>query len=518
MIFHYHLFPGGVTNVVTLSVRAILEHLPSIRRIRLVCGNERHLQTLKHHLVGESSEDGARVEFEVLPELYYLRRDAAPGDPDLPDASSLKQTLLERFAGAYWWIHNYHLGKNPIFTEALLEIAARTPEQPLLFHIHDFPECARYDNLELLDRFIRRPLYPTTPNVRYAVINSRDLNLLRAAGVPPGRLTLLNNPVPADHPTPPDAAEVRRNLEKSFAPRFPGYRPGAPLLFYPVRTIRRKNALEAGLIAGSAREPLNLIITLPGISEREAPYSKRVHECFERGLIPGMAGVGTELGEAGIGFQELALSTDCVVSSSVQEGFGYLFIDGRRWEKSVFARYLDILDGIAEIVDGEGAHFYRELRVPVGAEKREQLTATYRERAVTVSSRLPESAGEKIEAEIERAFARDEVDFSYLSVSDQLETLKKAAGDAGVRRSVLEANPMLFDELARLAGTRPKNIDDRIQRHFSLESFAGTLRGILESFEAPVDTAARADRDPGLIHENLKNSFAGLDSLRLLYE
>ncbi len=518
MIFHYHLFPGGVTNVVALSVRAILDYLPQIRRIRLVCGNERHLQTLRHHLASGNEPQGVQVEFEVLPELYYLRRDAVPGDRDLPDPSNLKRTLLERFAGAYWWVHNYHLGKNPVFTEVLLEIAAETPEQPLLFHIHDFPECARYDNLVLIDRFIHQPLYPTTPNVRYAVINNRDLKLLRDAGVPSQQVALLNNPVPADHPTPPDAGEVRRKLEKSFAPRFPGYRPGAPLLFYPVRTIRRKNALEAGLIARAAREPANLIITLPGISEKEAPYSKLVHECFERGVIPGMAGVGAELGEAGIGFQELALSTDCVVSSSVQEGFGYLFIDGRRWEKSVCARYLDILDGIADIVDGDGAHFYRELRVPVTAEQRKQIAQAYRKRVEAVSSHLPETARAKLETEIERAFAGDEVDFSFLSVSGQLETLEAASDNPSFRRSVLEANPELFDELTRLAGTRPKNIDDRIQRHFSLDSFAGTLRGILESFEEPRSASAGDGKAPSLIHENLKTAFAGLDYLRLLYE
>jgi hypothetical protein len=521
VIFHYHLFPGGVTNVVTLSIRAILEELPQITRIRLVCGSERHLQGLRNHLFGNTPDSEKRVEIEVLPELFYLRRDAKPGDADVPEIGTLKQLLLSRFAGSYWWIHNFHLGKNPVFTQALLEIAEERPDQPLLFHIHDFPECARYDSLALLDRFVDRPLYPTSANVRYAVINRRDLRLLTSAGVPEARVALLNNPVPGNRAAEPDRQGVRKKLERGFAGRFPGYRPEAPLLFYPVRTIRRKNALEAGLFARLSEEPANLIITLPGVSEKEAPYSSLVHECFVRGLIPGMSGVGTELPAAGIGFQELALSADCVVSSSVQEGFGYLFIDGRRWLKPVFARYLDILDGITDIVDGEGAFFYRELRVPIDEQQRAELLDAYRGRAAQIAPALPEWAQENLLREIDDAFSGTSIDFSYLGVPDQLATLERADRDEGLRTEIVGLNRELFDALTRLLHTHPVDIHDRIQSHFSLESFAATLKGLLEGFagrtegDAPPAHNMAGSRDP--IHERLLAGFATLEYIRLLY-
>ncbi|HUX22458.1 MAG TPA: hypothetical protein VMW69_14565 [Spirochaetia bacterium] len=531
VIFHYHLFPGGVTNVVTLSIRAILEHLPQIRRIRLVCGSERHLQGIRHHLSNFTPDAEKRVEIEVLPELFYLRRDARPGDADVPDVVAVKQLLLSHFGGGYWWVHNFHLGKNPVFTQALLEIAAEHPEQTLLFHIHDFPECARYDNLTLLGRFVNRPLYPTSENVRYAVINRRDLRLLISAGVPTERVVLLDNPVPGDRPAEPDRRGVRERLERAFADRFSGYRPEAPLLFYPVRTIRRKNALEAGLFTRLSEEPANLIITLPGVSEKEAPYSSLVHQCYVRGLIPGMSGIGTELAEAGIGFQELALSTDCVVSSSVQEGFGYLFIDGRRWRKAVFARYLDILDGITEIVDGDGAHFYRELQVPIDRTQRAKLLQAYRSRATEIAPSLPEWARENLLQEIEDAFAGTSVDFSYLGVPDQLTTLEESDRDEGLRAEIVALNRELFDALTRLIHTHPDDIDERIQSHFSLESFAASLADLLDGFPGPippesdpppagsppatVSTPPAGTRDP--IHERLLAGFATLEYIRLLY-
>lgn len=521
VIFHYHLFPGGVTNVVMLSVRAILSYMPEIERVRIVCGSERHLQSLKRHIAGEDGASAERVLFEVLPELFYLSRDAQPGGSELPDIAALKETLMQRYGGAVWWIHNYHLGKNPLFTQALLEIARERRDQRLLLHIHDFPECARFDNLSLLGRFITLPLYPISANVRYAVINNRDLDLLTQAGVPSTQAFLLSNPVPDDNPPEADRSKIRSKLELFFSSRFPSFIPGAPLLFYPVRTIRRKNVLEAGLIARVSDEPANLVVTLPGVSEREAPYSALVQRSFEEGLIPGMWGIGTNLSEAGIGFQELALSSDCVVSSSVQEGFGYLFIDGRRWRKPVFARYLDILEGITEVVDGKSAHFYRELAVPVDDATRQRLSRAYRARAESVSPFLPAAATERLLASIEDAFSREIADFSFLSVDDQRKLLERTS-DPGVRSQIAVLNRGPLDALVRLMSRRPEEIGERIRAHFSLETFSMTLRRILEGF-ASSQSSDRSSNDPspaegGDIHTNLLGGFATLDYIRLLYE
>ena len=53
--------------------------------------------------------------------------------------------LQERFGGdnAVWWVHNYHLGKNPLFTEALLRLAADPRGPRLVLQPHDFPEAGQ---------------------------------------------------------------------------------------------------------------------------------------------------------------------------------------------------------------------------------------------------------------------------------------------------------------------------------------------------------------------------------------
>ena len=521
VIFHYHLFPGGVTNVVMLSVRSLLESFPELAHIRLVCGSDLHLLTLLNRLAELGEEMERKVSIEVVPEIYYLTRDASPGGPGVPETAAVKRLLLERFGGALWWIHNYHLGKNPVFTQALLEIAAESPAQRMLLHIHDFPECARYDNLALLDRFVTLPLYPTSANVRYALINSRDQTLLTDAGIPSTRAFLLDNPVPGDTLPEVDTATVRSRLERGFAGRFPSYQAGAPLLFYPVRTIRRKNVLEAGLIARMMDGPGNLVVTLPGVSEREAPYSALVEECFTDGLIPGMWGVGSHLSEAGIGFQELALSVDCVVSSSVQEGFGYLFIDGRRWQKPVFARYLDVLDGITDAVDDESAYFYREVMVPVEGDIRRRTLEAYHRRAEEILPYLPEGSGDSLFTAIDEGFSGDSIEFSYLSVDDQRDLLSRAA-PSDLRGELTELNRPLLTALADLTQRRAPDIAERIQSRFSLRAFAATASRIVDSFEdepsSPSGSNCGGTADGDAVHRNLRRAFGTLPYIRLLYQ
>lgn len=65
----------------------------------------------------------------------------------------------------------------------------------MILQPHDFPEAGRYRNLAALDRLVSLPLYPDGPRVRYALVNPRDLGLLRDAGIDATSLFLLENPV-----------------------------------------------------------------------------------------------------------------------------------------------------------------------------------------------------------------------------------------------------------------------------------------------------------------------------------
>ena len=188
-VFHYHLLPGGVTSVIRLSCEALARHIPRIEEITLVTGLEENSDQTAAEIRRSTAGTGVRIQVAVLPDIGYVT-----GMPSPPSAALIREHLA-RFTGSFWWIHNYHLGKNPQFTQALLEILQDDPAQRILFHIHDFPECARYENLQRLNSGISLDPYPSGSNVRYALINSRDRKLLLQSGLAEEELFLLNNPV-----------------------------------------------------------------------------------------------------------------------------------------------------------------------------------------------------------------------------------------------------------------------------------------------------------------------------------
>ncbi len=209
----------------------------------------------------------ARAEIDCLPEIDYASV--------RPSTQGLADLLLARFGrnDAVWWIHNYHLGKNPLLTEVVLRLAGLPDGPRLVLQPHDFPEAGRYANLAALERVVTLPLYPSGPRVRYALINRRDLGLLKGAGMPESRLFLLENPVgPSADQT--EWGDDRRAIRSLL---FPDANPLHQTLLYPVRSIRRKNVLEAAMLLHLVDLPLRLIITLPGVSRprgRTAPLWK----------------------------------------------------------------------------------------------------------------------------------------------------------------------------------------------------------------------------------------------------
>ncbi|HTP57516.1 MAG TPA: glycosyltransferase family 1 protein, partial [Spirochaetia bacterium] len=186
VIFHYHLLPGGVTTVIRQGVQSLRAHSRRVSRIRVVAGR-----------VPSGFPIGRDAEVLCAPDIDYLSPPLLSRMLWKKRVERLTGMLMERFGGrnAVWWVHNYHLGKNPVFTDAVLKVAGMPDGPRLILQPHDFPEAGRSTNLRLLDRFVSRPLYPVGPRVRYALINRRDMDLLRKAGVPADLVFLLENPV-----------------------------------------------------------------------------------------------------------------------------------------------------------------------------------------------------------------------------------------------------------------------------------------------------------------------------------
>ncbi len=514
IIFHYHMLPGGVTDVVKHSLSAF-SGMKNIGSLKVVCGRSANLETIRNHM--ERLKTGGAVpamNLEVLPQLDYTSEQET-----LPEPDELKKTLLKRYSSpdAVWLVHNYHLGKNWVFTSALNSIACEG-KQRIIYQIHDYPECARYGNLKILRDHITGSLYPDSPSLRYCVINVRDYRIMRNAGMDEDRIHLLENPVPAGD-NPAEQQVDRNHLKQKLSACLPEngrFHPDGELWLYPVRSIRRKNVLEGGFLCALLEKPVNLILTLPGVSPQEKVYSDLCEKAWHRGLVSGFWGTGTLPEEAGISYREMISGSDLIFSSSVQEGFGYMYLNALLWKKPLIARYLDIMEGFIGLLKRGSSCFYDSLSVPADAELKKETETAYLERLEELASLLPREQAKRLKDELSDLLREETLEFSYLSPSSQYSLLEKSA-DSGFKRECRQLNVTLLKEINDLPRRPEGGLEGQLYEKYGEEAYRKAFTTIMESFEANFATLNNKKRDISALDKALENRFSRLEFLRLLY-
>ncbi len=162
-IVHYHLALGGVTRVIESTSQALSSAgIPHVI------------------LTGES-----------IPGLGYL---ASPGESTTEKLlASLRAAATEALGGPpdIWHFHNHSLGKNCLLAEVIARLA--TEGAHLVLQIHDLAEAGRPENYTLIAEC--KELYPFSPRIHYAFLNSRDQRVFTRAGLPAGNSSVLANAI-----------------------------------------------------------------------------------------------------------------------------------------------------------------------------------------------------------------------------------------------------------------------------------------------------------------------------------
>ena len=423
-MFHYHLNAGGVTRVIENHLRAL----------DAICGDEPIEVFIivgngNNALSPELPFQLQHVKFTVhtVPLLSY---DACFDAPEL--ARVIEQELAQ--AGflpgqCLLHVHNHALGKNVAWPQALWHLAERGFH--MYMQIHDFIEDFRPHNYHKVrgsyagssdEEFIKY-LYPQAKAIRYAVLNYRDYNVLEHAGLEKQRLSILPNPV-FGKPLAQSHAEAKRHWAQCMGIPEPGR-----LIVYPVRGITRKNVGEFILHACVAEADTAFAITLEPANPIELAHFQAWQHFAEELSLPCYFGVGNV---DGLGFEENVAAADAILTTSVAEGFGMVYLEPWLMGKAVIGRDLPEISADFKQNGVEYKGLYERLPIPIDwvgdqAYVRQWVnTYAYALRSYGIDASDADALEEKARAQI----IDGQIDFALLTVDLQRTLIRSIHQDA----------------------------------------------------------------------------------------
>ena len=443
-IIHYHLQPGGVYQV-------IANHLQSLK---VFCDTDSdHRVAIFHGGFIEDVEDAKwastsnmTVSTHAIAGLGY---DAWPESP--LDSAGLAANILGALkecnfspADAVLHVHNHSLGKNVSLPGALQEIANRG--YPLLLQIHDFAEDFRDEQYQRLKSALgRQPhslnamLYPQANHIHYAVLNGRDRQILTRSGVPTKRLHPLPNPIVDPGPL-PDRNEIRSNMRLQQ-----GISIDQPLVIYPVRGIRRKNLGELLLWSALFNQQASFGSTLAPQNDVEK-ISYRRWKSFASDLrLP----CYFELGDS-FSFKENLAAADALITTSVAEGFGMVFLETQLVRRPLLGRKLPEITSDFENNGVDLSLLYQALHIPIAFLGKDRIYKNIFAAYCKAIENFESSEQQKMKAHnaLNHVLSSGIIDFSMLTPLLQKEIISDVVKNKEKAKNIRQLNPLLEESLS----------------------------------------------------------------------
>lgn len=425
-IIHYHLNPGGVTRIIESQIRCLKQRDSSLSILVLTghCDNPDYIGNLGADLVIDDA-------------LNYLPEDAGDLQKKLIQIQELLSRHIDRDDIIHF--HNMNLGKNPLLTIAISLLAKQG--YYVLNHAHDFAED-RPLNLKFLESIIqqefkldvREILYPEISNLLFATLNSADRQRLINYQISESRTFLLPNPVDI---TISQQNKNKEELKHSICSQL-GINEKKLLITYPVRVIRRKNIGEFILLTLLFSEEANWVVTQPPKNPVEiVSYEAWKQFCLKNNIkLVFEAGVKVK-------FEELILASDWCFTTSIQEGFGMVYMEP--WL----------------------------LGTPVGGRNLDYITAD-----LSSSGMIFPMLYDQIQVETEEGFT----DFAALNMDQQMNVISDLLNKRDNQQKTIRDNPLLKIIFEPLDTDIIKSNRDTIINEYSLKKYAKRLKGIYQEF------------------------------------
>ncbi|GAA4433756.1 hypothetical protein [Bremerella cremea] len=440
VIVHHHLNRGGVTQVILNHLRALHEAgaTEAFDRIVVLYGGRKTGWP-------EDSEPALEgIQLEVVPSIDYDSVLPA-GSPDPYTATSEALQRLDLTPDeTILHVHNHTLGKNVAWPKALAHLA--NDGYRMLLQLHDFAEDFRPDNYRRQVEFYAEKgsgmagVYFQAPHVHYAVLNSRDRELLHHAGLDEAKLAWLPNPVDP-FPALPHRSDVRKKLADTL-----GVKSTECYVLYPVRGIRRKNVGEMLLWSALTPGPATFAITLAPVNPVELKPYEKWKALAEELKLPCKFNVG---GEGGLTYLENLAAADAIINTSVAEGFGLVFLEAWLSENLLIGRDLpEISADFKEAglrLDSVSSAMWIPKRCPIDGRLVFSESA-YRTRMRELFSQVLVDFGqeepdlEDFEQKLDERLAEDWIDFGLLTVEAQTEVIRQVASDPELAAAIVQEN------------------------------------------------------------------------------
>jgi FMN phosphatase YigB (HAD superfamily)/glycosyltransferase involved in cell wall biosynthesis len=305
-IAHYHLGPGGVSQVIAAASRAMTA------------------AGLGHVILVDSPPEcsAGDLPVRIVPGLGYRSSPGIAGVDEL--LASLRASAIEALGQApdVWHFHNHSLGKNPLVPELVARLAEEN--ERIVLQIHDLAEDGRPANYQVIADCAK--LYPVSSRIHYAFLNSRDSDLFTKAGLPAETTSILSNPI-LPYSTPHSALRI----------------PHSPILFAPVRGIRRKNLGELVFLSALAPAGARFAVSRAPLN----PDALAIHDTWRKFASRQRLPIGFDVvdhfaPEAGASpdFRSWLAHASHFITTSVSEGFGLPFLEAIAHGKPLLGRNL----------------------------------------------------------------------------------------------------------------------------------------------------------------------------------
>ncbi len=220
-------------------------------------------------------------------------------------------------------IENPLVGSRPHATIAFKQFSegiAKKRGQKVVWHHHDFIDDRPhlYDSFrEIVGEFETNEAYAIGDNIIHTTLTTQDQRRLQNKGV---EAVVLRNSVIIDdlYQDQEGARRLRQTLEKK---KF--IHPGEKVILYPVRVVERKNCEEAFLLQRVLEESgqdYRLIITAP----HKQDYQRKLQDLAKKHKVKVSVG---DVSEHIPNIRAALTMANLAVTTSVEEGFGYVFVE-----------------------------------------------------------------------------------------------------------------------------------------------------------------------------------------------